>query len=256
MSLKLKPCRMNDFEELRTVLLADPGVIEDGLQLIPVSQGADSLDQEFLGVDSAETFVIISANHEPADGHLERALAYYDLTRPNLSWIASEHRKEIRANPDLSPRLFLISPTFTDPVKRIAKYVDLELILKEYQAFEDGHGEKGIVITEWAFEKETEDLSILALDKKLDRMQNARIKELFHAILSRLQERGVETKPVDDQWLSFWYKGRRFMYLRRKHTSFSGTILSPNGTWHGLRNIESTSDWDMTYYDEVAQVLQ
>jgi len=42
----------------------------------------------------------------------------------------------------------LIAPSFTDTVKRISKYVDVELYLIQYHAFEDEKGERGILCNE------------------------------------------------------------------------------------------------------------
>jgi len=255
-TLKVKPVNIRERDELEPIIIANPDVVEQGLQIIAHQHPTDSGPLDILGVDTEETLVVIELKNEPADGHLDQGLRYYDWCRQNLAWIAKAYSDKQRVNPDLAPRLFLIAPSFTDTIKRIAKYVDVELQLFEYHAFETEKCEKGIICTEIDYGQPPEPPPIPTIEKKLEYFQDAKVKELFRTVLSQLQQRGIEVKPIHGLWISFWYKGKRFMSMSPKRNFFVADILSPGGNWNGRQRIANQKDWDAIFSSQIAKYLE
>lgn len=146
----------------------------------------------------------------------------------------------------------LIAPSFTETVRRIAKYVDVSLHLIEYHAFEDEKGERGILCTEIDYGQPPEPPEIPTIEKKLEYFQDGKVRELFKSVLNELQSKQIEIKPIHGLWISFWYKGKRFMYMGPKRSFFVAEVLSPGGNWAARRRISNRKEWD-TIYDEHIQ---
>ncbi len=256
MALKVKPISIRERDDLEPLIVANPDVIEQGLKIIAHQLLTDSGPLDILGVDAEETLVVIELKNEASEGHLDQGLRYYDWCRQNLAWITKAYSGMARINSEASPRLILIAPSFTDAVKRIAKYVDVELHLFEYHAFEDVKGEKGIIYTEIDFGQPPEPPSIPTIEKKLEYFQDNKVKELFKTILAELQQRGVEAKPLRELWISFWYKGKRFMYMSPKRNFFVTQVLSPGGDWMSRQRITTRKEWDEIFDSQITNYLE
>jgi Holliday junction resolvase-like predicted endonuclease len=256
MILKLKPITVREHDELEPIILANPEVIEQGFQIIAHQHPTDSGPLDILGVDAEETLVIIELKNEADDGHLDQGLRYYDWCRQNLAWLAQAYSGKFKINPEVSPRLILIAPSFTETVKRIAKYVDVTLQLFEYHAVEGERGEKGIICTEIVVGPPPEPPTIPTIEKKLEYFQDGKVRELFKTVLTELQHRGIEVRPIQDLWISFWYKGKRFMHMSPTRNFFVANILSPGGDWSGRQRITTREDWDEVFNSHIAKYLE
>src|SRR5208283_6072198 len=129
---KVKCVSLTEREELEPSLIADPDLIEPGLKVITHQLMTDSGPLDILAVDFDSALVVIELKTTPDDGHLDQGLRYYDWCRQNVSWISLVYSDKFEIGPGLPVRLMLVAPSFTDLVKRIAKYIDCELDLVEY----------------------------------------------------------------------------------------------------------------------------
>ncbi len=152
------------------------------------------------------------------------------------------------------PRLFLIAPSFTDNVKRIAKYVNADLKLLEYHAIENEEGERGLICTELDFGQPPQP-SIMTIEEKLKYCTDDKVRELFKAVLDELKTQGIEVKPIGGLDITFWYKGKRFMVMTPRRKAFAANVLSSGGTWIGTQNIAARKDWDKVYTSQVKPYL-
>jgi len=146
--IKVKPINLGERKELESLLVANPDVIEQGLKVISHQLKTDSGPLDILAVDSKGTLVVIELKNEASEGHLDQGLRSYDWCRQNISLISQVYSGKNRIAPNSPPRLMLIAPSFPETVRRISKYIDVELNLVEYHAFEDVKGERGIICTE------------------------------------------------------------------------------------------------------------
>jgi Holliday junction resolvase-like predicted endonuclease len=254
--IKVKAVSVREREELEPLLIANPDIIEEGLKVVTHQHPTDSGPLDILAVDSEGTLVVVELKNEAAESHLDQGLRYYDWCRQNISWIASAYIGKAKIDPDATPRLVLIAPAFTDTVRRIAKYIDVELDLIEYHAFENEKGERGLICTKIDFGQAPEPPDIPSIEKKMEYFQSDKVKDLFKSVLDELAAKQVESKPIQGLWISFWYRGKRFMYMAPKRNFFVAQVLAPDGNWHGTIRISTPKEWDAAFQNHVAKYMQ
>lgn len=254
--IKVKPIDLREREELEPLLISNPDTIEQGLQIVSHQLMTDSGPLDILAVDSEGTLVVMELKNEASEGHLDQALRYYDWCRQNVSWISKAYSGKTHIDPNASPRVMLIAPAFTETVRRIAKYVDVELHLIEYHAFEDEKGERGIICTEIDYGQPPEPPEIPTIEKKLEYFHDGKVRELFKTVLDELRSKQIEVKPIHELWISFWYKGKRFMYMGPKRNFFVADVLTPGGNWSGRRRISNRKEWDVVFQEHIQKFIE
>ena len=257
MALKLKSVSIGERDELEPILIANPDVIEEGLQIITHQQLTNTGPLDILGVDAEGTLVVIELKNEAAEGHINQGLRYYDWCRQNLPWIAEAYGKA-RINIKSVPRLFLIAPSYTETVRQIAKYVavGVDLRLFEYHAVENEKGERGVICKEIDFGLPPESPRIMSIADKVKYFEDAKVKNLFEAILGELQKQGVETKAVSNLAITAWYHGKRFMWFGVRKKWFVVNVLSTSGGWTGRESISSRKDWKMVFNSQIKKYME
>lgn len=247
MVLKIKSYtgEIDERNKLEPMLVENPYVIEEGLRVITHQQQTDTGPLDILGVDIDGTLVVIELKNEAAEGHLDQGLRYYDWCRQNIAWI-SEAYKEHDIKNEVLPRLVLVAPSFTETVRRIAKYVAIgvELKLCEYHAVENEKGEMALICREVDFGEPAERPRIIPLGKKSDKILNPSVKRLWDRIIKELPKQGIEVASRSGYSVTLWYKGKRFAWMGPRRQWFSVNILSPAGGWGGLVNIRNRKEWD------------
>jgi hypothetical protein len=150
----------------------------------------------------------------------------------------------------------LIAPAFTDTVRRIAKYIDAELDLIEYHAFANEKGEQGLICNTIDYGQAPVPPEIPSIEKKMEYFESDKIKELFRSVLDELSSKQVEIKPIHELWISFWYRGKRFMYMAPKRKFFVVQVLAPDGNWHGRVRISKRKEWEGAFQKHVGKYMQ
>lgn len=252
--MRLKKINLREREELEPMIISDPDLIEEGLKILTHQLMTDSGPLDILAIDSDNCLVIIELKIEAVDGHIDQGLRYYDWCSQNISWIAQAY-KSFKINPEINPRLILIAPAYTDTVKRIAKYIDIDLRLFEYIALENEKSEKTIVCKSIDFGQQFEPTIIPTIEKKLEYFKDKKVRELFENVLSELNERGIEIKPIKDLWVSFWYKNKRFMYMSPKQNFFVIEVLTPEDTWTQRMRINNEKEWTTAFETHIIKYL-
>jgi len=251
MPFKIKPIELSE-QELESLIVSDPSQIEEELKVISRQHPTESGPLDILAIDSDGSTVIIELKNKAEEGHLDQGLRYYDWIRNNIAWLAKTY-SSFGLNPDRSIRLLLIAPSFTDNVQRAAKYIDVELQLFRYQAIQDSKGERAIICTEIDIGQPSEPPEILSEAEKINYIQDEKIRDLFKTALDELNKTGIERRSIKHYWFSFWFKGKRFLYMCPKRKFFVAEVLNPDGTWYDKRTrISSRSDWE-TFFQERIQ---
>lgn len=254
--MRIKAISVREAEELEPMLIAYPDVIEAGLKVISHQHPTDSGPLDILAVDEEGTIVVIELKNEAYEGHLDQGLRYYDWCRQNISWIATAFSKNFKINPESTPRLMLVAPSFTDTVKRIAKYVEAELELVEYRAFQNEKGERGLICTRIDFGSAPEPPEIPSLDKKIAHFRSEKARSLFKMAIEQLNKRGVDIKPLNGLWSSMWYRGKRFGYIAPRQQFFVVDTLRPDGNWNYRQRISTKKEWESTMQKSITRYLQ
>lgn len=254
--IKVKAISVREKQELEPLLIANPDIIEEGLKIISHQQQTDSGPLDILAVDEEGTLVVVELKNEASDGHLDQGLRYYDWCYQNISWISNAFGKKFTVNADSPPRLMLIAPSFTETVKRIAKYVNAELTLVEYHAFQNEKGERGLICNRIDHGFAPEPPEIPSLEKKIAYFKSEKAKSLFKTVLVQLEKRGIEVKPIHGMWLSLWYREKRFGYIRPRKMFFIVDVLRPDGDWNYTQRVSTKKEWDKTFQKYITRYLQ
>lgn len=255
MGLRLREIRLGERDELEPMLAENPEVIEQGFQVVAHQLQTDTGPLDLLGVDSDSTLVVVELKNEASDRHLDQGLRYYEWCRLNLAWIANAYGT-YGISEKSPPRLVLIAPSFTETVKRIAKYVDVELQLLEYHAIEDEQGGRGLICTEIDYGELGDLPAIPTIAEKLQYTRNEEVRQVCAQALAELHERGVEARPIHGQWITFWYRGKRFMRVSPRREFFVVDVLSPDGEWHGRQRVLSRDQWSVILEGPVSEYLE
>ncbi len=254
--LNVRVVSLKEKEELEPLLVKHPEYIEEGLTVLDHQHPTDSGPLDMLARDSEGTLVVIELKNEMTDSHLDQGLRYYDWCRQNISWIASAYAGKAKVNPEARPRLMLIAPAFTETVRRIAKYVEVELDLVEYHAFQNEKGERGVICNSIDFGQAPVPPEIPSIDKSMEYFQSEKVRELFKSVLAELENKQVESKPISWGWISFWYKGKRFMYAGPRRNFFAVEILKTDDNWSKRMRVATRKEWEATRQRYVERYLK
>jgi len=254
--LKVKSVSLKETEELEPILIEHPDIIEDGLVVLAHQHPTDSGPLDILAADSDGTLGVIELKNEADEGHLDQGLRYYDWCRQNISWIASAYASKAKIVAENSPRLMLIAPSFTETVHRIAKYVEVELELIEYHAFKNEKGERGVICNSIDFGQASMPPEIPSIEKAIDYFQSDKVRKLFKEVLAELGSEQVEPKPISWGWISFWYKGKRFMYAGPRRNFFAVEILKTDNNWSKRIRVSTRKEWEETRQRYVEKYLK
>jgi RecB family endonuclease NucS len=132
-------------KELEDLLVDNPDTIERGMKILGRQIQTDTGPLDILAVDEDGVLTVIELKNEVDDGQLDQGLRYYDWVRTNIQWLAKNF-KEVDA--DELPRLILIAPSFSENLRKIAKYVNVNLDLIEYHVVQLPNGKKEFFATE------------------------------------------------------------------------------------------------------------
>ena len=252
--LEVDQIRLKEHDELEPMLFSHPDVIEQGLRMLNRQHPTDTGHVDILAVDEDGALVVIELKNEAAKGHLDQGLRYYDWCRENVAWLSNAYKDE-GIKPETPPRLILIAPAFTDTVKRIAKYIDVELQLVEYIAFENKSGERGIICSDIDYGQPFEPPTVPTIEKKLEYFRDDFLRDLFEEALHELDKRGIELRPIRNLWISAWYGSKRFMLLSPKRHFFVLKVLTADGDWTERLRIDSREQWDRVFREHVVSYL-
>ena len=204
-------------KELEDLLFNSPDLIEPNLKMLARQHPTDSGPLDLLGVDEDSTLVVCELKAKPDELHLDQGMRYYDWCRENIAWL---HKSYPQIKTDRPPRLILIAPSFTTTVKRIAKYVQVELQLLDYQAIQDGNSEKGIVLREVKIGQPPDPPQVPTFPEIWEYLTDDKVKLVLTGARNDFAARTIELRPLTGNWVSLWFKGKRFAYLGVKKKFF------------------------------------
>lgn len=237
---KLQPVQVSELE-LEDYIVKNPEVIEEDFKILARQWPTDSGPLDILGVDAEGVMTIIELKVNEDDSQIIQGLRYYDFVSTNIIALAKHFSREKFQISEQDSRLILIAPSFSYTLRRICKYLDVELELKEYSAYKLPSGEVEIVLRT----VEIEELGRLriypGLEQKLGMIQDEGMRNLAKKFLEELEKRGFEKRMVHDEWISLWYGGKRVATLGCKRKFFVVETETEEG-WKRFR-VQSEMDY-------------
>ena len=238
--------------ELEDLLVENPESIEEGIRILGRQVKTDSGPLDIIASDADSVLTVLELKDHVDEGQLDQGLRYYDWARSNIEWIARSHPKMIDANQE--PRLILIAPTFSDSLKRIAKYVTVSIDLMEYHVIQLPDGRRFAICTSIEIGSPPEPTIVPTRNGHLNRIESERIRQLCLDCIGQLEKMSIEIRPKENFWFSIWYRGKRFMYLGCKKNYFVCSVQRPDGSWTERIRVTDKKDWDELFNKEILSV--
>ena len=250
---KLKEVRVEE-KELEDLLVEDSDEIEEGMKILGRQIMTDSGPLDILAVDADNVLAVVELKNEVNDDQLDQGVRYYDWVRSRIEWISRSHGGKVDVTSP--PRLILIASGFSENLRKVAKYVDVELDLKEYHVMQIGEGEKHVLCKSLEQEVPPEPSIIPTKQVHLSRIEDDKVRELCIESLNQLESMGAEVRPKEYYWFSIWFKGKRFMNLGCKKRYFVCYVQRTDNSWTELARIKTSEEWQKLMSDEILPVCK
>lgn len=239
---------------LERILHDNPHYLEEGLRSIARQFPTDSGLLDLLLVDDDNTLVVVELKNEEDDYQLLQALRYYDYVTENLYEI-SHHFENIGVNLNTKelPRLMLVAPSFSDTLKRAAKYLGIEIDLKEYIAVKMPDERIGLIIRDVEIPG-MQPSPPPTINEKLDKIRDENLKDLAKRILEQLKSENVEMRPIHGDWISLFYHNKKLASIACRRTRLAIDIPTSEGKWNRYQ-IFKEEDWLKIYQEKLKPLM-
>ena len=246
--MSLKKIEIKEKEELEPIIVRNPEFIEEGLKIVAHQLATPTGPLDILAVDENGGLAVIELKNEvdEEEHQLLQCLRYYDWCYSNRAWISNAY-KELKIDPHKEPRIILVAPDFSESLKRLAKFLNVEPELFRYQAIELQNGERTIICTQTYFEERLESPVISSIPKSIGRIKNDNARSLFDNCLNKLKELQFDLQPRANDTISGYFKGKRILRIYPKNDFFSYRLQMEDLTWSNRIRITSHNDWDDFY---------
>jgi hypothetical protein len=246
--MSIKKIEIKEKDELEPIIVRNPDLIEDGLKIVAHQLMTPTGPLDILAVDENGVLAIIELKNEvdKEEHQLIQCLRYYDWCYDNKAWIATAY-KELAIDPHKEPRIILVAPDFSESLKRLAKFINIEPELFRYQAVELQDGERTIICTQTFFEERLESPVISTLPKSIIRIKNESTRSLYDNCLNKLKELHFDLQPRANDTVSGYFNGKRILRIYPKNDFFSFRLQMEDLTWSNRIRITSNNDWDEFY---------
>lgn len=216
-------------KELHSIIEKELNLLEDGLSLLkyemPVGRGIP----DFLCVDSGGRLVIIEVKVQEDENILFQALRYYADINKSRYVIANIFSKN-DINPNLVPRVVLIAKRFSEDIRLLGTFVNIDVELYEYTTLKDSGGVKGIVYHPISLHKVEE--SIVEPSRMEDHKEyitNDDLKPVFDKVRKDINNIHNDIEEyVTQSYIGYKYNGRLLSWIAAQRKSFDVGVNNIN----------------------------
>jgi len=247
---KLKIIDIKEKKDLEPMLVRDLSTLEEGMVLVGQQVPTDTGPLDILAVDSEGALVVMELKSVVDETHLMQGLRYYDWVVSHAAWIATAH-KDKGIDPKEACRLLLVAPGFDEITKRIAKYISIPLELIDYECVELPDSSRDLLFRRVSIPDAPEPPKIYTMPEKLKIIQDDKVRALLGEVLESMKQEGIEARPIHGEWISCWYKNKRFMYLGCKKKFFVCEVLHADGDWSNRIRISTKKEWEDILKSEI-----
>lgn len=240
-------------KRLEEILYKNPEYLEEGLKPVGRQFPTDSGPLDLLYVDENNVLVVVELKNEENDYQLLQALRYYDYISEHIYELVHHFKNRDIPISDKNPRLMLVAPSFSDTLKKAAKYLGIKIELKEYIAVKISDENIGLIIQDVELPG-TGIRQIPTIGEKLDGIQSDELKELARSIFKELEDKGVELKPIYGIWISLFYLNKKLAQIGCRKTRLVVQIPSSEGKWE-VHEILNEEDWSQFYQNKLKTLM-
>jgi len=233
----------SEVTELEQLVISHVDSVEPGLIYLDHQSKTEGGRLDVLCVDQEGIFVVMELKNKEDDTMLMQALEYLDYVNEHKDRLASfyarhlrHEKKEVEIDKASPPRIMLVAPSFSDMLKKCVKYVDEDypVSLKQFKYL---RSKKTGEIAPFFFEVPVEERPYFeepkTSDDHVNKIADPKLRELCHEVIERVRSfgPGVEFRPVQN-WLGFFYGGRRFGILETRKSKFHLYVTTAGAkTW-------------------------
>jgi len=248
--MHLKKIEMRERQELEPLLVENLSILEEGMKVAAHQLSTPSGPLDILAVDEDGALALIELKNEIDDREavLLQALRYYDWVAENRAWIANIY-KHVHIDPQKEPRLILVAPNFSTPLKRLAKYLAIEAELFRYQGVQLPSGEKSLVISQDFYDERPDTPKIASIPQSAQRMKDSSVKKIYTDCLEDLKTRHIDLQPRASNTVSGFFGGRRILRIYVKNRFFVVRLQHADGSMTGRIRISSATEWQQFIQD-------
>ena len=110
-------------EQLLSLLLEQPGALEEGMKVIDVDLPCETFgDIELLALDGSDRLAVVDVDDKPNDNLLLQGMAHWDWLVGNVALLRRMYHGQV-INFSLEPRLVLVAPDFSPLFRRSMRYL-------------------------------------------------------------------------------------------------------------------------------------
>lgn len=181
-------------KELEALLIKDLSVINGELKFLGRQIETDSGILDILAYYQKDKSVaLIELKVEEDDGQLFQVIRYYDWVKSRIELIRRSYRKDIDTSID--PWVILVAPSFSEELKKVARYVCADLSLFAYSVLELPDGDNYVFCKDIDYGEPNEPIEIPTIQNHLDYITDENAKLTCSTAVSVLQNNGIEVQP-------------------------------------------------------------
>lgn len=207
--------------QLEDLIRQGADLIEEGLRYIDHQRTTDRGPLDVLMVDSGNALVVAELKVVEDDTILVQGIDYYDYVSRNVEGLSRIY-KDFSIQPEQSPRLFLIAPSFSVTLINRCKWIDIPISLFTYKCiiFDDS-SEVVPVFSETTIPSIPKVMVKVKIQDHLEYITNPEVRQTVENLMKEIKEwdkANILIEPTKYD-ISMKIYGRVFAYLgpRRKH---------------------------------------
>lgn len=223
-------------KQLEDLVRQGPGLIEEGLEYVDHQVPTDRGPLDVLIVDSGGALVIVELKVVEDDTILVQGIDYYDYVFKNKEGFGRIY-KDSGIKPEEEPRLFLISPSFSQPLINRCKWINMPISLYTFKCIKLGDGSDIIpVFTEINVPEIPKPPPRKSLNEILEYITDDNVRKTANDFLTEVKnwdKNNILIDPIQG-WVSMKYKGRVFAYLGPRRRFFVLQTIDQERNWSSL----------------------
>jgi len=221
-------------KELEEMVRIGANLIEEGLRYIDHQKRTERGPLDVLFADSGNALVVAELKVVQDDEMLVQGLDYYDDIASNIEGYARAY-KEKKIDPIQKLRLFLIAPSFSVPLLKRCKWIDVPLSLFTFQClvFEDNPKEIVPVFKEITIPSKLQPVEVYTIEKRLNYITDGSARKIAEELIEEIQawdKDNILIEPIKYS-ISMKVAGRVFAYLDPRRKFFIVWTYSSDDKW-------------------------
>lgn len=258
--------KVRDETELENTVITHMDEVEPGLVYLDHQRRTEGGRLDVLCVDQDGVFVVVELKNKEDDTMFMQALEYLDYVNENIDRFATfyarrlkHEKKEIEIDKASPPRIVLIAPSFSDTLKKCAKYIDEDyaVSLKQFKILRiKKTGELGPLFIDMPVRAPQIFEEPKTFDDHLNKISDSHLRELCLEIINKIKSVGSDVEVQSrEYWLGFFYRGKRFATLVPRKSMFHVYITLGGRPWQEYPKIsvKNKEDFTQEFYDRIAQ---